>query len=461
MSQYCHQVGLVLSEVERSLKIRVLVVDDDEDLLFLAGKFLAKEDDRFELVSANTDQEALQKIEEEQFDAIVCDHYLGPNSMTGLDLLEWVREGNPNIPFIIFTGRSQEAVAIRALNLGADYYLKKGTEEFRDLFIDIAHRIRTEVEERRTGEALTKAYEDLERRVEERTAELQEINDQLSNEIDERRKVEDALILQRELGNTLCKTPDLTEALDLILKTAVQLDGVDCGGIYLVDSRTGEFDLSSSQGISAHFLSKFSGEDGPASIREPLYLSSKQIQASNEVDEQYKDLTAVAIIPVQFEGKTAAVLSLGSHSQEEITTRDKHTLEAFAIQVAAYMARVRAEQIIYEKQAELVGVFDSFKYMFIVTNSQFEILSANNVVSEYFGVEDEDIIGKTIDHVYKIGNDEKNILRTALLSGVVIKLENPLAEIDGESVKVETRVAAGNKNNTDTLYFMSRPTSVD
>jgi len=26
------------------MKIRVLVVDDDEDLLFLAGKFLAKED---------------------------------------------------------------------------------------------------------------------------------------------------------------------------------------------------------------------------------------------------------------------------------------------------------------------------------------------------------------------------------------------------------------------------------
>lgn len=443
------------------MKIRVLVVDDDEDLLFLAGKFLAKEDDRFELVSANTDQEALQKIEEEEFDAIVCDHYLGPHSMTGLDLLEWVREGNPNIPFIIFTGRSQEAVAIRALNLGADYYLKKGTEEFRDLFIDIAHRIRTEVEERRTGEALTKAYEELERRVEERTVELQESNDQLINEINERRKVEDALILQRDLGISLCKTPHLSEALDLILKTAVQLDGVDCGGIYLVDSRTGEFDLSSSQGISAHFLSKFSGAEGPASIKESLYLSSTEIQTSEKVDEQYKDLTAVAIIPVQFEGETEAVLSLGSHSKDEFPLRDKLTLEAIVIQISAYMARVRAEQMINEKQGELTGVFDSFKYMFIVTNSQFEILSVNNVVSEYFGVEDAAIIGKNIDYIFKIGNDEKNNLRTALLSGIVIRLENPLVEIEGESVKVETRVAAGKQNHEDILYFMSRPTSVD
>ncbi|MGY5872269.1 MAG: response regulator [Candidatus Thorarchaeota archaeon] len=441
------------------MKIRVLVVDDDEDLLFLASKFLAKEDDRFELVSANTDQEALQKIEEEEFDAIVCDHYLGPHSMTGLDLLEWVRESHPNIPFIIFTGRSQEAVAIRALNLGADYYLKKGSEEFRDLFIDIAHRIRIEVESRQSGEALTKAYEELERRVEERTAELQEMNEQLLSEIDERRKVEDALVLQRELGNTLCKIGDITEAMDLILKTTVQLEGVDSGGIYLADAKTGDFDLSSSQGISAHFLSKFSGDKGPGAIKDPLYLSSDQIQSSEEIEDQYKDLTAVAMVPIQFEDATVAVLSLGSHSQNEFPDREKHTLEAIAIQIAAYMARVKAEQTINEQQEELAGVFDSFKYMFIVTNSDFEILSVNNVVSEYFGLDDEDIIGKAIDEIYKIGKDEKDNLRTVLLSGAVIRLENQLTDIGGKSVKVETRVAAGKRNNDDILYFMSRPTS--
>ena len=441
------------------MKIRVLVVDDDEDLLFLAGKFLAKEDDRFELVSANTDQEALQKIEEEEFDAIVCDHYLGPHSMTGLDLLEWVREGNPNIPFIIFTGRSQEAVAIRALNLGADYYLKKGTEEFRDLFIDIAHRIRTEVEERRAGEALTTAYEELEHRVVERTAELQKSNEQLLTEIAERKKGEEALVLQRELGNQLCITPDFNEALDLILKTSVQLDGVDCGGIYLADSKTGEYDLSSSQGISAHFLSKFSSDRGPAAMKEPVYLSASQIQSSEEVDDQYKDLTAVALIPVKFEEETAAVLSLGSHSYEEIPERDKHTLEAIAVQIAAYMARAKAQQLISENQSEVASIFDSFKYMFIVTNSDFEIISINNVVSEYFGPEEATIVGKTIDEIYKIENDEKKNLRTALLSGAVIRLENQLIEVGGESVKVETRVASGKQNDENVLYFMSRPTS--
>lgn len=328
------------------MKIRVLVIDDDEDLLFLAEKFLMKEDDRFELVSANTDQEALQYLEEESFDAIVCDHYLGPHSRTGLDLLEWIRDSNPNIPFIIFTGRSQEAVAIRALNLGADFYLKKGSQDIKELFSQIAQRIKTEVESRRTEEALETAYNELERRVQERTAELEEINKQLLYEINERKKVEDALRLQRDLGNTLCKTQTLTEALDQILKTSVRLDGVDCGGVYVADSKTRNFDLSSSTGISAHFLKAFSGERGAESIVDPIYLSASEIVKSKNVDDEYKDLTAVAIIPVLINGSTKAILSLGSHSYDEIPMRDRHTLEAIAIQIAAYMTRLEAEDTI-------------------------------------------------------------------------------------------------------------------
>lgn len=441
------------------MKIRVLVVDDDEDLLFLAGKFLAKEDDRFELVSANTDQEALQKLEEEEFDAIVCDHYLGPHSMTGLDLLEWVREGNPNIPFIIFTGRSEEIVAIRALNLGADYYLKKGTDEIQDLFGDIAHRIVTEVESRRTEEALSNAYEELERKVEERTEELQKMNEQLINEINERKKVEDALILQRELGNILCRTESLPDALDLILKTVVRLDGVDCGGIYLADDKTGKFDLSSSKGISAHFLSKFSGDKGPADITDPLYLSSSQIQSSEVVENQYKDLTAVAIVPVHLEDETVAVLSLGSHSHEEIPTRDRHTLEAIVIQIAAYMTRVKAERTIIENQFELTNVFNSLKDIFIVVNSELQIISANAIALDYLGLTIDNLKEKVIEEIYSIKKDERNSLLTRALSGRTIHLDGQIKGKNGKSLQADTRVVAGKRNDDDILYFVSRLTS--
>jgi len=251
----------------------------------------------------------------------------------------------------------------------------------------------------------------------------------------------------------------MSEALDLILKTSVQLEGVDCGGIYLVDSRTGEFDLSSSQGISAHFLSKFSNHKGPTSIEEPLYLSSAEIQSSQEVDDQYKDLTAVALIPVKSDNESSAVLSLGSHSKNEFSESDRNILEAIAIQIAAYMARVRAEQKMNERVSELGSVFNSFKYMFIVTDADLKIQSINDVVSEYFELDELDIIGKSIDYIYDVDNEEKDTLQKILESGIVIHLENQLKNIDERAVRVETRVAPGKRNNEDVLYFLSKPTS--
>ena len=94
-----------------------------------------------ELVTSRTTKDALEMIEREKFDVVISD-YLMPDS-TGLDLLEALRSGGDDIGFIIWTGHSKEEIAIRALNLGADYYILKGADikdEFR-IIGDIINRI--------------------------------------------------------------------------------------------------------------------------------------------------------------------------------------------------------------------------------------------------------------------------------------------------------------------------------
>jgi PAS domain S-box-containing protein len=438
------------------LKIRVLVVDDDEDLLFLANKFLEKEDNRFELVAANTDQEALQKLEEEEFDAIVCDHYLGPHSMTGLDLLEWVREANPNIPFIILTGRSQEAVAIRALNLGADYYLKKGTDEVSELFSQIAHKIVTEVEQRRSEEALELAYDELEKRVAERTAELEELNEKLVNEIEERKKIEQSLLLQQELGNVLCRTSNITDALDMILKTAVQLDGVDSGGIYLVDSRTGNIDLSTSQGLSAHFLQNFLRDANGKSIRCPVYLSERDLQTTPVNNEQYKNLTAAALIPVLFEDNPVAFLSVASSSHAELNERERHTLEAIAVQISAYMARVMAENSIQDSRSEIEKISDILNDYFLIVDSQFGIIYANKKILNLFGHSMEQLSRKRVHDLFK--EQDKELLNNKLQRALEEETESlPISlNLNGTEIQVETKIRKGRHDGQDVLFILAR-----
>ncbi len=139
--------------VSAKMRITILVIDDDEDILFIAQKCLKAADADFSIIPATNAQEALRLIETETIDAIICDFYLGPEKMNGLELLEWLREEGLTTPFIIFTGRSREEIAIQALNLGADYYLEKSTD-LEGLFAEIYHHIRNVVRSKRTEEAL-------------------------------------------------------------------------------------------------------------------------------------------------------------------------------------------------------------------------------------------------------------------------------------------------------------------
>ena len=78
----------------------------------------------------------------------------------GLEFLKELRDSGNDIPFVIFTGKGREEVAIQALNLGADQYLNKGgTPE--TVYGELAHSIRKIVGSDRAEEAFKKSEENI------------------------------------------------------------------------------------------------------------------------------------------------------------------------------------------------------------------------------------------------------------------------------------------------------------
>jgi DNA-binding NtrC family response regulator len=108
------------------MKTRVLLVDDDAELLDIARILLQQTDPNLELVVADSVQRALEVLEHEEIEIVIAD-YLMPDA-TGLELLEALRSAGDEIGFIMWTGHSHEEVAIKALNFGADFYILKGTD---------------------------------------------------------------------------------------------------------------------------------------------------------------------------------------------------------------------------------------------------------------------------------------------------------------------------------------------
>lgn len=131
-------------------QIKTLVVDDEPHLLELTKIFL---ESRHELavVVAGSGQEALAKIDTEVIDVIVSDYQMP--SMDGLQLLRALKDRKSNIPFILFTGKGRESVAVDALNLGASFYLQKGGDPDSQ-FTELANMIRRSDESYRSKKQL-------------------------------------------------------------------------------------------------------------------------------------------------------------------------------------------------------------------------------------------------------------------------------------------------------------------
>ncbi len=108
------------NEVKESVK--VLIVGDDNESLKIV-KLCLELHGEFEIDVALSAEEAKDKIEDNSFDVIVSSY--GMPQQSDLQLLEELRAKSINIPFIVFTGRTQEDIVVKALNLGAYRYVNK------------------------------------------------------------------------------------------------------------------------------------------------------------------------------------------------------------------------------------------------------------------------------------------------------------------------------------------------
>jgi PAS domain S-box-containing protein len=151
--------------------VRVLCVDDEPGLPERVRTFL-EESGEFTVDTVRSAPAALALLKNKNYDAIVSG-YLMPD-MDGIGLLKSVRTSDTAIPFILFTGRGSEEVAIDAINNGADFYLRKGSEP-KARFAELEQRIRQAVRERKTR---IKKEQDL-RESEEKYRQLTEATDDI------------------------------------------------------------------------------------------------------------------------------------------------------------------------------------------------------------------------------------------------------------------------------------------
>lgn len=105
---------------------KLLLIDDDPNLILLVQDYL--EFRGYEVLTAENGREALETLEHQQPDLIICDVMMP--EMDGYTFVKHVRE-NPEtnwIPVLFLSAKGQSQDKVKGLNTGADVYMVKPFE---------------------------------------------------------------------------------------------------------------------------------------------------------------------------------------------------------------------------------------------------------------------------------------------------------------------------------------------
>ncbi|CBN56136.1 response regulator transcription factor [Kamptonema animale CS-326] len=115
-----------MKEINIGDQKRLMLVDDDPNLILLVKDYL--EFRGYDVVTAENGREALEKLEEDLPDLIICDVMMP--EMDGYTLVKHVREDPRTswIPVLFLSAKGQSQDRVKGLSTGADVYIVKPFE---------------------------------------------------------------------------------------------------------------------------------------------------------------------------------------------------------------------------------------------------------------------------------------------------------------------------------------------
>src|SRR5262245_28925882 len=178
------------ANVRRAL--RVLIVEDSRVDAFLLEHALERGGFQPTCECVDT-PEAMSVALDKEWDLILADHSMPRFSAPAA--LELAKQRGRDVPFIIVSGHIEEETAVAAMKAGAHDYVMK--DRLARLVPAVERELR-EAEMRRAQkkyeEELQQAHDELEMRVEKRTAALKTANLKLQSALEERRRLENELL---------------------------------------------------------------------------------------------------------------------------------------------------------------------------------------------------------------------------------------------------------------------------
>jgi PAS domain S-box-containing protein len=265
-------------------------------------------------------------------------------------------------------------------------------------------------------------------------------------DITERKRQEHIIKTQLALGLRLQEIHTITETLDACLSAAIEISGMDAGGIYLVDDRSGSVDLAGFSNLSEEFLNEVSHYTGDSVnariVREgkSLYMPARAAGVVPDPIQEREGIAAIGIIPISFDGRTIACLNVTSHRVEDIPVSARIALETIATQIGAAIGRIRSEESLQERENKYRAVIETTHTGFVIIDSLGRVIDANPEYIRLTGHSGlEEIAGRNVLEWTADYDKEKNrdAIRQCVREELIRNLEIDYTDASGNITPIE------------------------
>jgi len=273
---------------------------------------------------------------------------------------------------------------------------------------------------------------------------------------------ESLLQIERDLALALSAASDLPTTLRCVLHAARQVAGIDCGGVYLVDERTGDLDLVYTEELPPEFVASAAhfAADAPQThlvmAGRALYAHLAALSPLMDDVRRKEGLRAIVILPIAYEGRVIAGLNLGSHRVDEIPAAGRAALEFIAAQLGAVVSRISAETALRESQQNLQTLFDSVDELILVLDETGRVCHFNPTVPRRLGYSPDEIRGVRVDDIHpQQSRQELAAAIAGLAAGQPLLITTPLKAKDGTLIPMECRLSRGNWDGRPAFFIVA------
>jgi PAS domain S-box-containing protein len=357
---------------------RVLVIDDHKDNIEFVVDYILKPNG-YEARTAKDGEEGLHKALTEDPDLVIMDNNMP--KMTGLQVMEALKEKGLKTPVILMTFHGSESLAVQFFRLGVkDYIIKPFTVEEMLESID---------------QALTEVR--LRKERDQALASLVQANRQLG------RRVKELNILYG-MGKSVASLLDLEKLLERVVEAAVYITGAEEGFLMLVDEETGELYIRAAQGLKEKYPQslklrvKDSIADGVVKTGEAVMIGGPE---ENDLRTAYL-VKALLSAPLKTKDKVIGVLSVDNKTSDKtFTDNDLYLLSALADYAATAIENARLFTAVKSERRKLEIIINSTEDAVIVTDSEMRVLLLNRAARRAFGIKSAEVINQPIAQVVK------------------------------------------------------------